>query len=425
MGVINRLKNAYEGLKRSAIWPTWAPDPITGISPITGVNVNESTTIALSTFWACTQLRADALSEPTIKILKQNDKGGFDENKESIAYQLLNVKPNDFMTPFSWRAAMVYNMILFGNGYSVIERDVKGNAIALMPVIGDTVEVKRVTLKDGSQETIYQIKPDGGDPIIVAKRNMIHWMGLTKNGYVGMSPITYLANTLGIAIAADKQASNQFAQGSTLTGLLSVESKLKQEDLDRIRKGWNKNYNGVSSTSGTAVLDNGAKFQTITMSPQDAQLLETRKFSAIQICQIQKVQPHKVALLERSTNNNIEQQSIEFVQDCLSPDATKLEQEIMLKLMPESEQLTSMVEFDFSVRLRGDTTAMNAKIETMFKTGSITINEIRKLNGLNPITDGDETFIQINTTTLDINKEYYMAKIEKLDVDLNNDTNGE
>jgi HK97 family phage portal protein len=423
MGKRNYIQRVYDTLlnKRETVtFPDWYPK-FNGISPIDGITVNEQTVLGLSAFWAGCVLKCNSLSSPTIKILTQNDSNGEDLVMGHPVYQLLNVKPNNFMTPFSWRSAMAYNMIVHGNGYSIIVRDNRGIAVELLPVMGDMVDVKKVEV-DNSEVVIYEIKlKDGGKKIQVSQKDMIHWLGLTRNGYVGMSPITYLNQTLGIALAADKEASNTYEQGSNLSGVLSVEGKIDTEAIKRIRKAWNDNYNGSKAKYGTAVLDNGAKFNAVSMTPQDSQLLESRKYSGVQIAQIMGIPPHMIAILDRATNNNIEHLSIEFVRYGLNPDSIKLEQEITLKLLTEAEQKNTRVEFDFTEMLRGDTEALIAKLKGLYDMGALTPNEARRELGKNPIENHDSTYTQFNTTKSEINEAFYQAQIDSNNS--KNDTN--
>ena len=412
MKLQDRIQNAWKAFKRqsTAIVQPW----YNFFSPVsTDVEINEATVTGVAAFWAGVQLKANSFSTPRINILKEEN-GNLINQRDHRIYKLLNQRPNSMMTAFSFRSALSYNRDVHGNGFAVIVRDDNFNPIELIPVLPPLVEVRRVS-NGILGEIVYIVNPhDGGETIVVGQDNMFHWLGLSNDGLVGISVLQRLAQVFGIAISGDRQQKTTFEKGSNISGLLSIESKLQKGDIERIRKAWNENYNGAEAKFGTAVLDNGAKFQPVALSPVDAQLLESRQFSANQMAQILNLPPTMIGILDRATDNNMEQQGIQFVRLSLNPEATKFEQEVWRKLLSERDKENHIVEFDFSDLERGDSEAVSSRLESRYKMGTMTRDEIRMFDKMNPLPDGkgESTYIQFNTTEDDINTQFYLTKIE-------------
>lgn len=388
------------------------------------VNVNESTIRAIAAFWAAVKLKSNSLSTPRINIQEELPDGTIKILKDHGVYKLLNVKPNSFMTPFSFRQALEYNKEFFGNGYAAIGRATNGTPTELIPIRGGDVEVKRVI--DGDRSEIFYVVDTGeGDKVPIASNDMFHWLGMTNNGYVGINVIQALDQVFGIAISGDDTQANTFKNGSRLDGILSTEGRLKPDDLDRLEASWNKGHNGANAESSTAVLDNGMKFQPIAMSPGDIQLLETRQYSEKQMAQIVGVPPHMIGILDRATDNNIEKQGIEFVRYGLNPDATQFEQEVCLKLLTEAEQGRVWADFDFTDLERGDTEAVMNKITKEFDRGTITVDEFRKVMKRNPLgkdKGGDDRFMPLNMGEVEQTKKNVDSKTNKNNSQANGNT---
>ena len=206
------------------------------------------------------------------------------------------------------------HLLLWGNAYAQIIRNGKGEVIALYPLMPDRMNVDR----DEWGQLYYEYTVSGDDAPInkdskvrLSPSDVLHIPGLGFDGLVGYSPIAMAKNAIGLAIATEEYGSKFFANGAAPSGVLEHPGTIK--DPSRVRESWQQTFGGSHNSNKIAVLEEGMKYTPISISPEQAQFLETRKFQINEIARIFRVPPHMVGDLEKSSFSNIEQQSLEFV----------------------------------------------------------------------------------------------------------------
>lgn len=236
-----------------------------------------------------------------------------------------------------------------GNAYAFKVRNTVGQVVGLRAVHPDRVKVGQAS--DGTK--VFMI--DGRDDIGYTAREILHIPGLSYNGVVGLDPLSVMAEALGRAAAADQYASQSFGQGSHLQAYLSLPQDLTTAQADRLKAQWERFHKGVSNSHEFGVLGNGAEYKTISLTPEQQQLLETRKFEVTEMARFLGVVPHKLYDLERATFSNIEHQAIEAVVDGIRPWCERFEAWINFDrtLQPDG----NFLEWDLEGMLRGDSAA--------------------------------------------------------------------
>jgi len=221
---------------------------------------------------------------------------------------------------------------------------------------------------------------------------VLHIPGLGFDGLVGYSPIAMAKNAIGLSIATEEYGAKFFANGATPGGILEYPGTVK--DPDRVRESWNKGFNGKNSHK-VAILEEGMKYTPISISPNEAQFLETRKFQIDEIARIFRVPPHMVGDLEKSSFSNIEQQSLEFVKYTLEPWLMRWEQSINRALLSREEKNTFFVKFNVDGLLRGDYQSRMNGYATARQNGWMSANDIRELENLDliPAEDGGDLYL--------------------------------
>jgi HK97 family phage portal protein len=219
---------------------------------------------------------------------------------------------------------------------------------------------------------------------------------------MGLSVLSAHYENIGTGLAAQRAGAQFYNNGAKLSGVLETKDTFKDGSVAaRIRADWQSIYGGTENAGKVAVLENGMQFKTVSMPPADAQFLDTRKFTAREIASIFRVPAHKMGDLERSTNNNIEQQGIDYVQNCLQPWVVNFEQEYRLKLLRISEVDTCYFRHNLAALLRADATARATYYGKMTDIGVMSINEVRALEEMNGIgAEGNVRFVQVNRQTL-------------------------
>ena len=355
-----------------------------GINPIvrSGVNVTENSALAISTVYACVHKIASTIASLGLEIYVRDGRNVEVANVHP-AYELVTSAPNEQQNAFDFWETLLASALMYGCGYAVIQRNARGYAEQLVPVSYYDVEVKEV---DGSR--VYVVKDMGAytqDNILE-----ISCMG-------GMSPIRLHRENMGLAKAAQDFGSEYFGQKGQMTGVLASEQPLRKEQMDVIQNSWNAS----SMNAGTKLLPFGFKYQRITITPDEAQFIETRKFQAEEICRIYNVPTALVQLPSQTTFNNVEQQNLQFARHCIAPWAKRIEQEIDRKLIQRFERPDIYSKFDLSDLYRGDLAARTNYYTQLLQSGVVSINEVRKKENLNPVEGGDVLTVQVNQIALD------------------------
>ena len=276
--------------------------------------------------------------------------------------------------------------------------------VALYPLLPDRMKVDRNT----NGELYYEYTPSDqskfdGKTVVLNSYEVLHIPGLGFDGLVGYSPFAMAKNAIGMAIACEEFGARFFENGAAPSGVLEHPGTLK--DPARVRGTWQSQFGGSSNSGKVVVLEEGMKYTPISIAPEQAQFLETRKFQINEIARIFRVPPHMVGDLEKSSFSNIEQQSLEFVKYTLDPWVIRWEQSLSRVLFTKDEKKTFFVKFNVEGLLRGDYASRMAGYATARQNGWMSANDIRELENLNRISkeDGGDLYL-INGNMLPLNK---------------------
>lgn len=309
------------------------------------------------------------------------------------------------------------HLLLWGNAYAQIIRNGKGEVVALYPLMPNKMQVDR----DENGELCYiytrssdEAKTMEGVTVYLTPRDVLHIPGLGFDGLVGYSPIAMAKNAIGLAIATEEYGAKFFANGAAPSGVLEHPGTIK--DPSRLRENWNSTFGGSANSGKVAVLEEGMKYTPISISPEQAQFLETRKFQIDEIARIFRVPPHMVGDLEKSSFSNIEQQSLEFVKYTLDPWVIRWEQSLSRALLNEDEKRKYFFKFNLEGLLRGDYESRMSGYAVARQNGWMSANDIRELENMDKISaeDGGDLYL-INGNMLPLNKAGAYANIEKED----------
>ena len=241
-----------------------------------------------------------------------------------------------------------------------------------------------------------------GNLVRLQPSDVLHIPGLGFDGLVGYSPIAMAKNAIGMAIACEEYGAKFFANGAQPSGVLEHPGTIK--DPRRVRESWTQTFGGSQNANKVAVLEEGMKYTPISISPEQAQFLETRKFQLNEIARIFRVPPHMVGDLEKSSFSNIEQQSLEFVKYTLDPWVSRWEQGMVRSLLAAEEKKSYFIKFNVDGLLRGDYQSRMNGYAIGRQNGWMSANDIRELENLDCIPQeqgGDLYLINGNMTKLE------------------------
>lgn len=369
-----------------------------------GKNVNERSAMQMTAVYACVRILSEAIAGLPLHMYRYKDEGGKEKALDHSLYQLLHDEPNPEMTSFVFRETLMTHLLLWGNAYAQIIRNGKGEVIALYPLMPNRMSVNRD--KNGMLYYQYQKSNDDaptmeGSSVILSPSEVLHVPGLGFDGLVGYSPIAMAKNAIGLSIAAEEYGAKFYANGAAPSGVLEHPGVLK--DPAKVRDSWNAAFGGSSNSHKVAVLEEGLKYTPISISPNEAQFLETRKFQIDEIARIFRVPPHMVGDLEKSSFSNIEQQSLEFVKYTLDPWVVRWEQSLSRALLSPEEKKTYFFKFNVDGLLRGSYHERMQGYSIGIQNGFMCPNDVRELENLDMISEEDGGFkFMVNGNMVDL-----------------------
>lgn len=371
-----------------------------------GKAVTQRSAMQMTAVYSCVRILSEAIASLPLHMYRYTNSGGKEKATDSPLYFLLHDEPNPEMTSFVFRETLMTHLLLWGNAYAQIIRNGKGQVTALYPLMPDRMTVDR----DENGRLYYEYIVSTDDAPINKKStvrlppyDILHIPGLGFDGLVGYSPIAMAKNAIGMAIACEEYGSKFFANGAAPSGVLEHPGTIK--DPSRVRESWTQTFGGSSNAHKVAVLEEGMKYTPISISPEQAQFLETRKFQIDEIARIFRVPPHMVGDLEKSSFSNIEQQSLEFVKYTLEPWIIRWEQSISRSLLSKDEKAKCFVKFNVDGLLRGDYQSRMNGYATARQNGWMSANDIRELENLDRISaeEGGDLYL-INGNMLPLKK---------------------
>lgn len=375
-------------------------------SSSSGKSVTERSAMQMTAVYACVRILSEAVAGLPLHFYRYKDDGSKEKAIDHNLYYLLHDEPNPEMSSFVFRETLMTHLLLWGNAYAQIIRNGKGDIIALYPLMPNKMQVDRdengklyytYTRSEGEANTMQ------GSSVTLEPKDVLHIPGLGFDGLVGYSPIAMAKNAIGLAIATEEFGSKFFANGAAPSGVLEHPGTIK--DPSRVREAWQSQFGGSGNSGKVAVLEEGMKYTPISISPEQAQFLETRKFQINEIARIFRVPPHMVGDLEKSSFSNIEQQSLEFVKYTLDPWVVRWEQSLSRSLLSEDEKKQYFFKFNLEGLLRGDYQSRMNGYAIARQNGWMSANDIRELEDLDKLSaeQGGDLYL-VNGNMLPLNK---------------------
>lgn len=342
--------------------------------------------LQISSVFACAELLANTIS--TLPLFVYETKKGSErvEARASQLWFLLHDSPNQWMTPTEFLSTMVMNRLIRGNAYALIQRNDAGTPIALIPLSAEQVEVQT---ENG--EAFYIYRTDG-ETYVYSCNDIVHWKGI-GNGYIGLSKLEFMRASANEAIHAQSTSTKLYSKENKPSGILETDKTLSTAQVDEVKTRFSKM--GRETNGNLYIVDQGLKFTPVSLTPEDAQLLQTRQFTVEEICRWFGVPPVLVGGQASTTwGSGIEQIILGFHKFTIAPLCVQLQQALAKRLVSVTEPLT--IEFKFDSFLRSSPAERSTYYATLAQNGVMTRNEIRRLENLSPVDGGDELTAQTN-----------------------------
>jgi HK97 family phage portal protein len=401
-------------LTQPADWFVNTLNNIFGYQTKSGQAVNNTTALSIASVHACVRVIADGIAGLGLKLYKDD---GQSRDQIIIHYATaLTNEPNPYQTKYDFTKYMTSHLALTGNAYAFINRDVRNIGIELHPIAPQYVTP---VMQDGL--LFYKVTL-AGYPGMIPATEMLHFKGMCgDNPLVGLSPVVLHAETLGIDLAAISQSAGVYKNG-VLKFLLTSDAQIKIDQAGPLKKSLDDVIDGASRS---AVLPNGIKMEKLSLSPEEAQYLETRKFSSEEIARIFGV-PASMIGATAGIKSSVEQEYQDFYARTLMSYAINIEQELARKLLTENDKLTYYFKFNFNSLLRASANERADYYNKGIRGGWLSRNEARVYEDVNAFDGGDEYLIEANLMPSSQINEYMDAKIANLmaTADKNNNPDG-
>jgi HK97 family phage portal protein len=372
----------------------WYPDSMRGDA---GEIVTDDTALSLSAVWACVNLVAGTIASLPLMVYRTDATGKRTVARDHKLYRVLHDSPNYDQTAVDFWEFVSASLELWGNAYARIERTGK-DVTGLHPIAPSLVTVRR--LASGTLEYRWM---DGGRYYVETDATMMHIRGFGGNPLGGMSTLHFGRNAFSLARAIDRSAGGMFKNGLRPSGVLTFEAWLSPEQRDLAEKKLTEKFLGAMNAGRPLILEGGTKWSQLTISPEDAQMLESRSFSVEEICRFFGVPPHMVGRTEKSTSwgTGLEQQTLGFQKFTLRRRLKRIEQALEKQLLRAEDRAAGItIEFNLEGLLRGDSAARASFYQSGLANGWMTINEVRALENMPPVDGGNVPRMQMQNVPI-------------------------
>ncbi|MDN6019307.1 MAG: phage portal protein [Enterobacterales bacterium] len=353
--------------------------------------VTDERILQISTVWRCVSLISTLTACLPLDVF-ETDRS---DNRQKVGMEhplarLLRYSPNQYMTAQEFREAMTMQLCFYGNAYALIERNSVGDVVSLLPLMSANMDVRLE-----GKRIVYRYQRDS-EYANFQQRDIFHLKGFGFNGLVGLSPIAHACKSAGVAVAMEDQQRDFYANGAKSPKILSVGDRvMTKEQRDQVEENF-KEIAGGPVKKRLWILEAIFESHDIGVSPQDAETMASRKFQVSELARFFGVPPHLVGDVEKSTSwgTGIEQQNLGFLQYTLQPFISRWENCIQRWLLKPDQIGKLHAEHNLDGLLRGDSTSRAAFMKAMGDAGLRTINEMRRLDNMPPITGGDSAMRQ-------------------------------
>lgn len=373
-------------------WRTMYGD---GGKSTSGIEVNEMTAMGYAPFWRAVNLIASDVAGMPCDIFKRQKDGGKKYADQHPAAALLRDKPADWWSARTMIETGTYHANVFGNAYLPIVRDMMGNPVEIG--LADPCGMMIRIMEDGTKWFIWY---QDGVAVRVPDRDMIHIKGLSRDGICGFSQLQLFRNALGVGMSAQEFGGRLFSQGANMSGLLMVPGHFSEEKIRNTMSAWNSMQTGLNQAHKVALLQDGVKFQPLSIDPDKAQFLGTREFEVRQtVSNITGVPPHMLGDSTRTSHNSLESESQTYLSRCLNPWLKRWESELRCKLLTTKERIkdTHVIEFNRESEVQMEFNTKVTAMATQITNTILTPNEARRLlNMPSAGPDGDRFYRQAN-----------------------------
>jgi HK97 family phage portal protein len=385
MGILSRVGSMIGLRPHASLSDAEVRDMLRGASSASGAIVNETTAMRVGAAWRCVNILAGSIATMPLDLIRRVDE---EHRAPAVGHRvrrLLTVKPNPWQTPSEFRRMMQAHLCLRGNGYA--RKVMLGSSIeALIPLHPDRVEPSQ----DDMLNMVYKVRGRNGNILTFGQKDIFHLRGMSLDGVAGISVLTNMRESLGLAMQTEQAGARLFKNGMLSGGVIKHPGKISENAAANLRKSLDEKYAGAENAGKWVLAEEGMSFEPISLSAEDAQWLGTRDFQRYDIAMFFGVPPHMIGATEKTTSwgTGIEAQGAAFVTYTLNDWIKTWEETIKRDLLQESEWETLDARFNVNGLLRGDVKTRWSTYVQGLQWGVISPDEVRRMEDMNPRADG-------------------------------------
>jgi HK97 family phage portal protein len=373
---INRVSSGVAAEVRASL-----ENPSTPLSAVfaepkttTGISVTEERALSIGAVFSCVKVISETFGLMDLEIQKK--KGKFNEHDPSHPLNLLIRDPSPYFNRYQWMQAVITHILLWGNAYNKIVRN----------RYGDPVEIKilqpyDVTPKLSERGRLFYEYAQGNTTEIIRPENILHFKNLTTDGLLGLSIVSIQRESLANSIAKVQHEGAFYANGAKASGILMTPGNLGGKERDNLQTSFEKANSGAKNRFKTIVLEEGVKYQQLTIPQNDAQFLESKNYDRSEIAGWFRVPPYKIGYMDNANYSNVEAQERSFARDAIVPHAVNIQQEFDRKLFFEDERGVQRTQFNTDDITKGDMKTRYEAHNTGIQAGFLTPKEVRDAEG--------------------------------------------
>lgn len=358
-----------------------------------GANVTPDIVLSsLAVAHRCVAIRSELMASVPLHVYRRTANGGRERASDHPLYRVLHDMANPNQSAFEVREWAIRCLDLHGNAYLRLERNSAGQVTALYPLPPLSVGVEKLE----SGRLRYRVSGERGGAYVLLQDEVLHLRGPSKDGAIGLSPVSMARGALGLAITQNDMASGLMGNAMRPSGILSYPNMLSPDAAASIRGTAESNFAGAKNAGKLMILDGGAKFERIAFTPEDAEFLASRKLANEDVARIFGLPPTTVGITDRATYSNTEQEGRALVQNALGPLASRIEAAIARCCLTEAGRRAYYAEHDLSGLLRGDVKSRFEAYRMGREIGLFSANDIARMENMPPVDGGDERYVPAN-----------------------------
>lgn len=345
----------------------------------------------LSAVFGAVQAISETVAALDVLVYRKLPDGGRQASPDHPVARLLSGCPNEWQTIVEWVELMQAHCLLRGNAYSEIVRDGRGQPVQLIPLHPDYVAVMRIP---GSMRVVYDVTDPMGGTRRLLPEEIVHLKDRSDDGIIGKSRLARARETFATAVAVERFAGSTYRNGASLSGLVTHPEQIGPEAAETLRKSLEAIYSGPANAGRIGVLEEGMTWTALSVSPEDAQMLESRRFSVEQIARLFRVPPPILADLSNGSYSNVTELGRWFASHTIAPWVRRWEAALERALFSDTGRRQFSIVFDMDVLLRGDMLTRFQAYRIAREIGLANANELRAWENMNPRTDPEaDTFL--------------------------------